>query len=367
MPVQNFIERPAPSAIRFDLEPAINAFESLLLLSKEYEHGGVAAWVLDTLQAMSKEERATNDLVTRGLHYAALPDPGWESFPAYLTFLEHIDPVALRDKMLNVYDSMPVMEGTGPALTIEQAMESANQYLAYLRQRFWSEYVDEPMERQAYLLASDPPTMRRVIVDHLSSMWQKYLAVEWERTRPMLLESVRAFQQVRFQGTDMYDAACQITGRELEAEKWRPIFDNAERVLFVPNAHIGPYVFRVCLEKEDPVILFRARLPDDATIDVPDLSRAEAVTRLSALADDIRLRILRLVAERGELRSQEIMEALALSQPATSRHLSQLAATGYLRERRCDGAKCYSLNTDRINETFQALSNFLLIGERSRK
>lgn len=367
MPVQNLIERPMPSAIRFDLEPAINAFESLVLLSKEYEHSGVAGWVFDTHQAMSKEERERNDLVTIGLHYAALPDSGWESFPAYLTFLEHANPVALRDKMLAMYESLPLMEDAGVPLTIQQALESADQYLAFLRQRFWPQYINEPLERQAYALAVNPESLRDIIVDHLRGMWQKYLAAEWERTRPMLLESLRAFQQVNFQGVDLFEAACQITGRDLDPEKWRPIFEEARQVVFVPNAHVGPYVFRVCMEKDDPVIVYRARLPDSATIDAPDLSRTEAVTRLSALADDTRLNILRLVAERGEMRSQEIMDALNLSQPATSRHLSQLAATGYLRERRCDGAKCYSLNAERISETFVALSHFLLIGERSRK
>ncbi len=367
MPVQDFVEHPSPSTIRFELEPAINAFQSLMLMSKQYEYSGIAGWVYETLQVMTAEEREANELVTRGLHYAALPGPGWESFPAYLAGLENSDATILRDKMLNAYDAQPVMEGTGPALSTQQALESDEQYLTYLRQRFWPEHVNEPVEQQAYELVSNPPAMKRLIIGHLSNMWQKYLAAEWDRVSPMLQESVRAFQQVNFRGESFYEAACRITGRELPEDKWGPIFEAAQRVVFVPNAHVGPYVFRVCFDREDPVIMFRARLPEESIVDVPDLNRTEAVTRLSALADDIRLRILRYVAERGEMRSQEIMEALNLSQPATSRHLSQLAATGYLRERRCDGAKCYSLNAERISETFQALSNFLLIGERRRK
>ena len=87
--------------------------------------------------------------------------------------------------------------------------------------------------------------------------------------------------------------------------------------------------------------------------------------RLEALADDNRLRILRMIAERGEVHSQEIIDELELSQSATSRQLTQLSAAGFLKERRCDGAKCYALNGERVKDTLKALANFLLVGERS--
>jgi len=54
------------------------------------------------------------------------------------------------------------------------------------------------------------------------------------------------------------------------------------------------------------------------------------------------------------------MTRLELSQSAVSRHLKQLSATGYLNERRCDGAKCYTLDPKRIEDTLHAISLFLL-------
>ena len=62
----------------------------------------------------------------------------------------------------------------------------------------------------------------------------------------------------------------------------------------------------------------------------------------------------------NDMGSQDIMEHLELSQSASSRHLKQLSATGYLIERRCNGAKCYELNAERVEDTVQALGNFLL-------
>jgi DNA-binding transcriptional ArsR family regulator len=54
------------------------------------------------------------------------------------------------------------------------------------------------------------------------------------------------------------------------------------------------------------------------------------------------------------------MEELELSQSTASRHLNQLTAAGYLSSRRVDGAKCYQLHQERIEETLQAISAYLL-------
>ena len=68
----------------------------------------------------------------------------------------------------------------------------------------------------------------------------------------------------------------------------------------------------------------------------------------------------RMISDQGEQRSQDIMQSLDLSQSAASRHLKQLSATGYLFERRFRGAKYYKLNSERIQNTLEAISTFLL-------
>lgn len=52
------------------------------------------------------------------------------------------------------------------------------------------------------------------------------------------------------------------------------------------------------------------------------------------LAEETRLRSLLLIAREGELCVCELMEALAESQPKTSRHLAQLRNCGLLLDRR---------------------------------
>ena len=83
------------------------------------------------------------------------------------------------------------------------------------------------------------------------------------------------------------------------------------------------------------------------------------LTRLSGLADDTRLRLLKLLADRGEMRAGEIMAELGISQSSASRQLRELVATGYLRAERREGAKVYRLNRARVGDTLAALQSYL--------
>ena len=106
-------------------------------------------------------------------------------------------------------------------------------------------------------------------------------------------------------------------------------------------------------------IVFRARIPEGAAVHSPVLRRSDLLVRLSALADDTRLRILALLAEADELDTRAIQEALDLSKSAASRHLRQLTASGYVIVRQHEKINFYRLNPERFTETWNALKAFL--------
>jgi DNA-binding transcriptional ArsR family regulator len=370
MPIQDLITTTGTAPMSVALEPAHNALNSLVLLVKAEETSGLGEWVARTASALSLDEKRKHKLVFIGLHHAIVPHQSWSSFPAYLDYVAACDPIALRDKMMDTYARIPLLTDAGdencfqapvPATesVINSALSSAENYVAFLRTRFKAEAIDQELEAQAYTYVVNPPAMQEVIVSHLRMMWDQYLAAEWARVEPMLQDAVRAFQQVDLNRMGRLAAAEQVLDRELEQDHWGKWLDQFERVVFVPSAHVGPYVGKFHTH-HTIWILFGARLPQGSALRVPELSRAEVLVRLDALADDTRLRILQFVVEEGESRSQEIMAHLSLSQPATSRHLQQLCAAGYLTERRCDGAKCYQFNPHRLKDTLQAISAFLL-------
>jgi DNA-binding transcriptional ArsR family regulator len=313
---------------------------------------------------MTAEEWENQDLVVNGLFYAINPEQSWPSFPAYLDHLATVPPETLVKKMLDAYLNKRPCLDLSPSderlfTTHEEILKDVNSYLQFLRQRFQNEHIDVEIERRAYTYAIDPPAMQQVIVRFLRHMWHKYLAVEWETVRPTLQKSVEAFQQLDFTQMDRLQAMQQITGRAEPDVKWQEWLDEAEQIVFVPSVHAGPYVGSL-YGGGRLTILFGARIPEGAIVDAPELSRAEILVRLNALSDDIRLSILKLVAEEKELRSQDIITMLDLSQSAASRHLQQLSANGFLIERRCQGAKCYHINAQRIDNTLRAISTYLL-------
>jgi DNA-binding transcriptional ArsR family regulator len=214
------------------------------------------------------------------------------------------------------------------------------------------------IEKQAYELIIDPPAMKEFLVGHMNWIWETHFKAEWKRIEPMLRESIRSFKKIDLLNMSRSEAAIYITGQDVSNAKWCKKIDMVERVIFIPNPHIGPYVFSKVFDNVMQVV-FGARQPEGTGTRIPDLDRTEIVARLSALADDTRMHILQLVAERGEIRVHDILEVINLSQPSVSRYLSQLTASGYLQERRESGAKVYILNHDRIEKTLKAVSAFL--------
>ena len=307
---------------------------------------------------MSKKERENHMLALIGFFFALLPDEGQITFPAYLNQLEKTEATALRDKMLNVYANLWQKENT-PDVNWDQVLASPDSYIEFLRTRFGDEYVDVKLEKQAYDYVIDPPAMKDFLVGHMTWLWKTHFEQEWKRTEPMLLESVRSFKDTDLSSMSRVEAASFVTGQDVSNAKWCQKMDDVESVVFIPSPHIGPYVHAHAINNTLQVF-FGARQPEGAANRIPELERNEIVARLSALADDTRLHILQLVSEKGEIRVQEILEVINLSQPSVSRYLTQLTASGYLQERREGGAKVYSINKDRIDKTLKAVSAFLL-------
>jgi len=364
MPIQNVITAPPTTQIRVGIEPAHNAFHTLTLLTRARELSGLAEWVYKTWDALTKTEQQDTDLVMYGLNYVVRPPRSFSSFEAYLEYLKAEDPYVLRDRMLEEYEKMECCEMESEEIPIsrEEALVHADTYLDYLKQRFPEKFIYPEIERRAYTYAVDPPKLQTFVVNYMQSMWDRFLSAEWQRTNPMLEDAVIAFNQLELSQMSKIEAIQLVVGRELEDKHWLTEIEDVTNLVFVPNPHIGPY--QSYFQYADTLgMVFGARLPEGVMMDAPDLSRNEILVRLNALADDTRLQILKYIAENGEKRSQEIMEGLDLSQSASSRHLTQLSATGYLIGRRCEGAKCYQLNSDRIRDTLQAIEYFLLVNK----
>jgi len=356
-PIPMVLEKATPKTIDVSLVPSHNIIQSMVLLAKNEQEPGIHEWISKTRALMTKREFEDHQLALIGFYYSLLPEEGQITFPAYLNRLEKTDPINLRDKMLNAYASL--WQKNTPKVNWEEVLASPESYIKFLRSRFDDQHVIVEIETKAYEYIIDPPAMKEFLVNHMNWAWKTHFAAEWSRVESMLRECVRSFKGTDLTSMSRIEAAGYVTGQDVSDADWCKKLDSKERVVFIPNPHIGPYI-HASVTNDTLQVVFGARQPEGIAERIPDLDRAEIVARLSALADDTRLHILQLVSEKGEIRVQDIMEVINLSQPSVSRYLTQLTAAGYLQERRESGAKVYALNKDRINKTFKAVNAFLL-------
>ncbi|MBN1810379.1 MAG: winged helix-turn-helix transcriptional regulator [Anaerolineae bacterium] len=348
---------PKTVQVTFSLEPALNVAHSIELLNVAGQFSGFSEWVYQTAAALSPERLHANRLVDVLEVGVRLEEESWPSFTAWLDEFEVADPYERRDRVLEALLTHARQELEGDLPTSEQLLADRATYLALIERMRDDDEKDESYDLELYqevhALFTDPPVMHDLVVTHLRAMWDQFVAPEWERNLPMLQESVAAFQTLDFAGMSCAEVVRRVTGRELveKCAKWQ---GEASQIVFIPSAHLGPYVgWTGC--GETIKLLFGARVPEGVTVRSPELSRSELLMRLNALADETRLGILELLADEDGLSSQEIMERLDLSQSAASRHLRQLAATGYLSVERREGVNAYRLNRKRIDDTFGAL------------
>jgi DNA-binding transcriptional ArsR family regulator len=353
-----FIAPARSLTVTFSLDPVQNVAADLVMLTTT-DFGGFADWVQETADSLPE------DLMEKTRHVIGLvghfeSDKDWQSFPAWLEHLAAQDPHEVRDKALGAlisHANRALDDGDIPdEATLLKDKTAYNELMARIYEAKGKTFEEGCCDNE-YAFFVDPVTNHKFALDHLRVMWEQYLESEWERNLPLLQESIEAFETVDYSKKPIEDIAREVIDRDIP-EGWERIIEEIEEIVFVPSPHIGPYIILNHSDKRMQII-FGARVPKGAAITSPALDRSELVTRLNALADDTRLRILDLVADQGETRAQEITTKLSLSQSAASRHLRQLVATGFLVEQRREGAKYYQLNQSRVDDAFSALKDFL--------
>src|SRR5215216_2359871 len=80
----------------------------------------------------------------------------------------------------------------------DELLSSAKNYVEFLRFRFVDESVDQEVETRTHEYVIDPAALKQLITGHIRWFWRNYLQAEWNRVRPMLEESARAFNEIDY-------------------------------------------------------------------------------------------------------------------------------------------------------------------------
>ncbi|MEL6525715.1 MAG: metalloregulator ArsR/SmtB family transcription factor [Chloroflexota bacterium] len=351
----------APSTVTVDIamdEVAI-PLNSLRMIGTDDLYSGLHEWIIETSHALSEEQRKRNSRAT-GIAVEFHPQIDAKDFPTFVEALANIDPQQLVETRLSWLRESPNYPGD------EAILADRDLYIDYMYDLHREKFERKEKEFDREWFGSDwdelhaPENALTEAVDHLRFMWDTYMKAEWKRVKPIVAQAVEAFRAQDYTGMGAYDAVEAVTGRNMRGKGFfEDRMEKADRLIFMPTAHLGPYISWGKMEEKTLFFFFGVRPPKNAPNRSVDLNRSELLVRLNALADETRLKILELLTEHDEMCAQDFINNLNLSQSSASRHLRQLTASGYLSERRKDVAKCYSLNPDRIDDTIRGLQQFL--------
>ena len=110
MPFAIDLEKTRTDTSLVRLEPALNAFGSMLLITTAKDEPGIHDWVTKTCERMSSDEKFRHTLVLIGFHYAVLPQKPEVTFESYLASLDATPPSEFRERLLNAYAQICMTE-----------------------------------------------------------------------------------------------------------------------------------------------------------------------------------------------------------------------------------------------------------------
>lgn len=349
------------------MEPIHNVLFSMSLLTSKTLTVERETWLAETAGRLRPSQQHTNRLLFTALGAALLPDDDYADFPAYLDGLATIAPDILRDRVLQrlIGSGAPDEKSSNT-----QPMPTANTLLANV-QRFLeqvarvnattagdaSQLADRGLFSQVYQLLKDPPAMQRLIIAHLQSLWETEFAAEWEKTASMMGFIAQELNS-RSWPTGSAGAVIGAFSRRAMPDFISAQLVGVQHIVFVPSPYLRLQAAR--FGSPNTLRIFMAADFSAWPLRTEPIKRGEVLGPAQALADDVRLRILELLAAYEALRAQEIIAHLNVSQPTVSRHLKQLRNAKFITEAREKGAnKIYRLNRERIGEVTHSLTQLL--------
>jgi DNA-binding transcriptional ArsR family regulator len=218
----------------------------------------------------------------------------------------------------------------------------------------------------AELLLEEPAALLERFLRLLEGYWEEAFAAEWGRIEPDLAASVsEAGRQISEHG--LY-ALLRGLWPEVRSDPevgrfWleRPhdhevAIGPDDRLVLAPSTYVWPHV-RVNCDAPWPLgLVFPASsIMREAR---PRIPPAQLVGVLRALADDTRLRVLRLIAERPRS-TQELAPLVGVTEAALSKQLRVLAEAGLLERRREGYYVLYRLVPEQLDAVAPSLGAFL--------
>ena len=215
-------------------------------------------------------------------------------------------------------------------------------------------------------LLDDPVAFASSLAAFLGRYWEAAFAAEWEAIDGQLARAiVVAGQLLATHGVSAVlgrlPSHCRLApgGSALEIDlphEHRVAVSETNPLVLCPSFFVWPHL-RVNCDPPWPLALVYTA-PQLARQARPRVPQAELLRGLRAVADDTRLRVLKLIAERPRT-TQELEPLVGLSRAGLSKSLQRLAEVGLITPKREGYYVVYSLDRERLESLGETLGGFL--------
>jgi DNA-binding transcriptional ArsR family regulator len=218
----------------------------------------------------------------------------------------------------------------------------------------------------AKLLLDDPAQFAREFARLLEDYWESAFGAEWETVDAVLSDSIEESSRLlatlgiwsvlgRLPPHCRPDPDRRVLEIDLPHEHSVAVSSDSPLVLN-PSVFVWPHLLVNCDAPWPTSLIYSApALARDAAARIPP---ADLTQILRALADDTRLRILKLIAERPRT-TQELAQLVGLSMSGVSKNIRLLSEAGLIRGGREGYYVVYGLEPDRIAELGPTIGRFL--------
>lgn len=343
------------------LAPVYNALMSLSLLTANLANMAVEPWIIETAARLTPDQRQHNRLIFEGLGSALIPDEPSANFQAYLDSLVVTSPETLRDRVLQ---GLTQSVSASVPLTISDLLADEQAFLHCVMHNQQRGSIDQDLYADAHRLLNDPAAMHALILTHLRTLWDTWLATEWQRHAKRLDGLLRMFEH-KADLDEVHEPEVVSASQAIRAFIRQDLPDSVSSQLSGVkhiNFVLSPHIRLHATQFTDNATLWIFVLGDFWALPLrtEPVKRSEVLGQIRALSDETRLKILEILAAYEPLRAQEVIDQVDVSQPTVSRHLQQLRKAGIItEEREPDIGKLYRLDRSAIDKLYHTLTELL--------
>ena len=294
-----------------------------------------------TLQAQSERGWLDNWCHLSGMVYDS---PAPKDVPTFLAYLESLEPLEIRLYWLGYYERR--VRKITPLDVILRTAEGDEEAL---EQFFKTALPDNPVvqERVRWFVSSDGETMKSTVVGLLWDWYEQVFRPQEEQIRAILERDIEAKRKL--QATCSPEKLVELATNGLVYGPEAGV----RKIVLVPSFLSRPWNDTPTYQD---VKLYIYPVADSSVTPDRSVPPAQLVRLYQALADERRLRILKLLKTRS-YSLQEISDEFGVAKSTMHHHLALLRTAGLVRIR--DDEKQYSLRQEKLATVSKLLEDFL--------